>query len=82
MSTNELPIAFVSQGQVLAAGVLFPVVGTTIIGLRFWQRQRVRNRIGADDWCILAALVFSIAMGITLIYGMCEKGGKGRDEHD
>jgi len=37
--------------------IVFCVVGPTIVGIRFWSRIRVSNKLGSDDWTILASLV-------------------------
>ena len=72
MSANELPIAFINSGQVLAAGIVFPLVEIAIVSWRLYLRKTVAT----DDWLIVAALIFAIAMGITLVYGVA-KGALG-----
>ena len=39
MSVSDVDIPFVSAAEVLAAGVLIPVVGILVVGLRFCQRS-------------------------------------------
>ena len=69
MSANELPVRFVTPGEVAAAGIALPLVEIAVVAWRFKVRYGARSRFGLDDWLILAALTFSIGMGIVLIYG-------------
>jgi hypothetical protein len=54
---------FGSPGQASTAptisipAVAFAVISPLIIAVRFWSRMRLHTKLGADDWCILAALV-------------------------
>ena len=57
MSVSDVDIPFVSGTVVLAAGVVIPIVGVLVVGLRFWQRSFQKARIGVDDYLILFALV-------------------------
>jgi len=73
MSANELPIGFVNAAEVAAAGVVLPAVEIVVVAWRFKVRYSTRSSIGIDDWLILAALLFSIGMGIALIYGVAKE---------
>ncbi|TGO09882.1 hypothetical protein BTUL_0151g00240 [Botrytis tulipae] len=73
MSANELAISFVGPGEVTAAGVALPVVGITVVALRFWLRGYQKAKLGLDDYTILAALLFVIGMGICLVYGVAKR---------
>ncbi|KAF1961852.1 hypothetical protein CC80DRAFT_543222 [Byssothecium circinans] len=70
MSVNELPIAFVSAGDVVAANVALPLIGLVVVALRFWMRISRKTGVNVDDWLILAALVFVIGMGVAQLYGV------------
>ncbi|KAK2613365.1 hypothetical protein N8I77_000283 [Diaporthe amygdali] len=54
------------------AGVVVAVVSTLVpltglvVAMRFYSRQHLDNRIGLDDWVVLAALAFVVAKGITV----------------
>ncbi|KAI9646006.1 hypothetical protein NHQ30_005444 [Ciborinia camelliae] len=69
MSANELAIAFVGPGEVISAGIILPIIGIIVVGLRFWLRSYQKVKVGPDDYTILLALIFVIGMGICLIYG-------------
>ncbi|MCJ1308627.1 hypothetical protein MMC25_002280 [Agyrium rufum] len=69
MASNELKIPFVYAGEVVSAAVVLPLLGMTVVGLRFWQRSSKRHKIGVDDWMILLALFPVVGMSICLIYG-------------
>ena len=57
MAVSELTIRFVSPGEVMAAGIVVPVVAAIVVGTRFWVRYSRKSTIGADDYTILLALV-------------------------
>lgn len=57
MAVSELTIRFVSSGEVMAAGIVLPVVGAIVVSMRFWVRSRQKSTAGADDYTILLALV-------------------------
>ncbi|MCJ1456795.1 hypothetical protein MMC28_007160 [Mycoblastus sanguinarius] len=51
----------------IAAGAVFIPVCTGCVGLRLYARRLHGVSLGADDWTVIAGLVFVIAMGVTLI---------------
>lgn len=57
MAASELTIGFVSPGEVMAAGIVIPIVGAIVVGMRFWVRSSQKSTTGADDYTILLALV-------------------------
>ncbi|KAL8791017.1 MAG: hypothetical protein Q9195_006091 [Heterodermia aff. obscurata] len=57
MAVSDLSIGFVSPGEILAAGIVIPIVGAVVVGMRFWVRSSQRSTTGADDYTILLALV-------------------------
>ena len=45
---------------------------TLVVGARFWIRWKlVKGRLGADDWCILAAWLLAVAYDIDPINRKC-----------
>jgi uncharacterized membrane-anchored protein len=54
---DEVHIPYAYSGEVLAAAIVFPILGALVIGLRFYMRYHRKQRIGWDDWTILMALV-------------------------
>ena len=52
---STFPYAY--HGKVMVAGVLFPIAGIIVVGLRIWARLKKKLKIGADDWLIMPALV-------------------------
>ena len=47
------------QSTILALNIAFPIVSTLAVILRFEARRVKRIHLGADDWTILVALVYS-----------------------
>ena len=54
---NYSTFTYAYHGKVIVAGVLLPVVGIIVVGLRIWARLKRRLKIGTDDWLIMPALV-------------------------
>ena len=48
------------QSTILALGIVFPILSTLAVVLRFEARRFKRIHVGADDWTILAALVYAM----------------------
>ncbi|CAG8958210.1 hypothetical protein HYFRA_00000563 [Hymenoscyphus fraxineus] len=81
MSANELHIPFVGPGEVLAAGIILPMVGCCVVALRLWLRSIQKTKVGPDDYTIAMSLVrthewfpysfklFVMGMGICVVYG-------------
>ncbi|CAF9907949.1 MAG: hypothetical protein HETSPECPRED_007945 [Heterodermia speciosa] len=68
----------------MAAGIVIPIVGAIVVGMRFWVRSSQKSTTGADDYTILLALqsqvlrrtmvqIFVLGMGICFIYGTAKK---------
>lgn len=51
------PMFFVQRPAVLTVGILFPILGTIVVGLRLWSSSHRKAGLGIDDWLILPALV-------------------------
>jgi len=48
------------QANIIVCAVLTWVIGAGFVGVRFYTRCRLlHNGLGAEDWTILAALVFA-----------------------
>ncbi|KAK9786401.1 putative GNAT family acetyltransferase [Seiridium cardinale] len=65
----QLPFALVTPGQVLAAGIVLPLVCIACVGLRFYVRRLQKTSPGVDDWLIAVGVVFIAGMGACLIIG-------------
>ncbi|KAM3075815.1 hypothetical protein ACMFMG_007942 [Clarireedia jacksonii] len=52
---------------VIAAGAVFIPVCSISVALRIYVRRSRGVRLGPDDWAIIIALIFVIAMGVTII---------------
>ena len=50
-------MTYVNGGSVIAIGVIFPVLGTLAVSLRFAVKHVRRTGVGLDDWLILLGLV-------------------------
>lgn len=58
--------------------VIFPVLATIAVALRFRARQVIKHRLRVDDYAIVVALVFAIALCLTILHGAFA-GSIGRD---
>lgn len=50
-------MTYVSEGSVLAIGILFIALGTIAVAARFSVRTKRDAALGIDDWLCLPALV-------------------------
>ncbi len=50
-------MSYATPSAVILIGVLFPVLGSVAVSLRFYTRHSQKAEIGIDDWLILPALV-------------------------
>ena len=50
-------MTYVSEGSVLAIGILFIALGTIAVAARFSVRTKRNAALGIDDWLCLPALV-------------------------
>lgn len=57
MGSPTVPIETSVQAEILAVSTLCIVIPTILIGLRFVAKMRVRGKLDASDYCLLAALV-------------------------
>ena len=58
----------------------FGMVATFLAVLRLYVRVRLLHSVGKDDWLLIAALVFSWALGALGVWGI--KAGFGRHMYD
>ncbi|KAJ2988552.1 hypothetical protein NUW58_g3914 [Xylaria curta] len=65
----QLPFAFVSPGDVLAAGIVLPLVCLGLNVLRFRIRVTQKAPFGIDDWCSLTGNIFITGIGACFIVG-------------
>ncbi|OAG06216.1 uncharacterized protein CC84DRAFT_1245417 [Paraphaeosphaeria sporulosa] len=70
MSSSELPIAFVHASDIVPATIALSISGIIVVLLRFWVRVSHKMGVRMDDWLILAALVFVVAMAVVSLYGV------------
>ena len=54
---GDLGFALVNRSEVYAAGIVFPIICTVFLCLRFYVRSKQKVPLGPDDWFILVALV-------------------------
>ncbi|KAK3339821.1 hypothetical protein B0T25DRAFT_489625 [Lasiosphaeria hispida] len=50
------------QVDIMVCAVITAVIGTVFVALRFYTRRVIINVLGWEDWLILAAQIFTIAM--------------------
>ena len=55
-TTPERSPAFITSG-LLVLTVIFPIIATAAVGLRFYARRIKAQDLKADDWTILFCLV-------------------------
>ncbi len=58
-----------SPSSLIATGILFPLLGLVVVGLRFIVRLRSKAFLGIDDWTILAAWFIVCGMAACQIVG-------------
>lgn len=50
--------AYQTPGQIISAGIVLPIVGIIVTGLRFWARNaQQKGAQGIDDWLMVPILV-------------------------
>jgi hypothetical protein len=55
------------QANIIACAAITFAIGTIFVALRFYTRGCLLHVLGAEDWCILASLVFSGANSAGMI---------------
>ena len=56
-SVDEISFAYATPAGIIAAAVILPSIGMTLVSLRFYVRSQQSARIGVDDWLSVAGLV-------------------------
>ncbi|TGJ82864.1 hypothetical protein E0Z10_g5903 [Xylaria hypoxylon] len=59
-------------GHVVAAAVILPLIAIMIVVLRFWTRRKQRQNLKMDDWLIIPALLLTLGISISIIYGVSQ----------
>jgi len=57
------------QVDIIICAVITAVIGTVFVALRFYTRRVIINVLAWEDWLILAAQVFTVAMCGGFIHG-------------
>ncbi|KAI0206736.1 hypothetical protein F4808DRAFT_405147 [Astrocystis sublimbata] len=70
MDTMEQAQAYYeTPGHIIAASVVLSVLDIVVVALRFWSRSSRNQGVKTDDWLIIPAVISTIAIGISMIYG-------------
>lgn len=69
MEWAPLPFAFIPPGDVLASGIVLPIVCVSLVGIRFWIRIVQKAKLGADDWLVAVGAIMITGMGACLARG-------------
>jgi len=62
---------YATPAAVVVISLLFPILGTIAVSLRFYTRTKAKIGIRIDDWLILPALVrtpFQALLSLRLIF--------------
>lgn len=78
---SHIPIENGKQVGMLVTSAFSIAIPTTLVSLRFWARRIVRRPLDASDFCIFAALLFTISLHIDM-YIMVLRGGFGFHVND
>jgi hypothetical protein len=73
---RTIPVENGKQVGIIVTSALSIIIPTILVFLRFWARRILNRRIDASDLCILAALIFTIALHIDM-YLLLFLGGFG-----
>ncbi|KAK4169820.1 plasma membrane protein Pth11-like protein [Cladorrhinum sp. PSN259] len=61
-----------TPGHVVAAGVVLSLVDITAVSLRVLARKKQKQAFRWDDWFIIPAMLFTVGIGIILVYGVSQ----------
>ncbi|KAK4195884.1 hypothetical protein QBC40DRAFT_184766 [Triangularia verruculosa] len=70
------------QADIVACAVLTWLIALGFVAVRFYTRGRLNNVLGASDWCIIPALVFSAGVTASSLEQMARGAGKHAWEAD
>lgn len=54
---SQLPFAFVTPGELMAAAIALPAVCVALVTMRFVTRRTLKQAVGIEDWMSLMAMV-------------------------
>ncbi|KAI6080727.1 hypothetical protein F4821DRAFT_48967 [Hypoxylon rubiginosum] len=60
---------WVTPSHTIAAGVGLSVLDIVAVSLRFVARRKQRQPLKADDWFMVPATLFTLGIGIAMVYG-------------
>ncbi|KAI1758263.1 plasma membrane protein Pth11-like protein [Xylaria castorea] len=63
-----------SPGHVIAVGAILPLIDIVIVSMRFWVRKKQGQAVKLDDWLMVPATLFTIGIGISVVYGVAHEG--------
>ncbi|POS70898.1 hypothetical protein DHEL01_v210703 [Diaporthe helianthi] len=69
-----MPRYYETAPHVLAAGIVFPIIDIIAVALKFKVRRIQNQPLKADDWTLVPATLFILAIGIVTSYGATHKG--------
>lgn len=52
---------------IITTGVVFTVLATTAVGLRFTSKRIINSTCGLDDWLLLASLLMYVTVEILVM---------------
>ncbi|KAI0813187.1 hypothetical protein GGR55DRAFT_561588 [Xylaria sp. FL0064] len=64
---------FQTPSHVVAAGIGLSVLDIICVSLRFAARRKQRQPLKADDWLLVPATLFTLGIGISMVYGVSKK---------
>ena len=63
-------VYFLNRAATLAVGIVFPLLGSLAVGLRFKGRLQNKSGLGVDDWLTIPALVSLEILPIGIVSGV------------
>jgi hypothetical protein len=54
--------------DVIIASIITVIIASFVVGLRLITRVRILKFVGSEDWCIVGALLFSIADTVGMVF--------------
>ncbi|KAL1988300.1 hypothetical protein VTN96DRAFT_275 [Rasamsonia emersonii] len=71
--------ALYGKPVLVSTGIIFSILPTIVVALRFFARRVGGTNLGPDDWIMIPALLICIAMGVIQIIA-AERGGLGQHQ--
>lgn len=66
---KPMPFSYVKPGEVFALGLVFPLVCIVLVSARLYVRRLQKQKLLADDWTAILAVILLAGMGACLITG-------------